>query len=102
MSKTDNESILIKKTLPNGAVIICEDPDKRPPLTDAEIKTDAEIIARSWRDQELRASDWIIPLTDHPQHAAYVTYRKALRDWPTAKDSDGKALFPDKKPTVGS
>jgi len=52
--------------------------------------------ARSWRDQELRESDWIYPLGDHPQHAAYVTYRKALRDWPSTTD------FPDKKPTLGS
>ena len=100
MSKTDNESVLITKTLPNGAVIICEDSDKRTSLTDAQIKKDTENKARSWRDQELRESDWIIPLTDHPQHAAYVTYRKALRDWPTAKDSDGKALFPDTRPTL--
>ena len=96
MSKTDNESVLITKTLPNGAVIICEDADKRTPLTDAQIKKDTESTARSWRDQELRESDWIIPLTDHPQHAAYITYRKALRDWPSTAD------FPDKKPVLGS
>ena len=101
MSKTDNESVLITKTLPNGAVIICEDADKRTPLTDAQIKKDTENTARAWRDQELRESDWIITLTDHPQHSSYVTYRKALRDWPTSKDSDGKALFPDKKPALG-
>ena len=95
MSKTDNESVLITKTLPNGAVIICEDKDKRTPLTDAEIKTDAENTARSWRNQKLRESDWIVPLTDHPQNAAYITYRKALRDWPSTAD------FPDKKPTLG-
>ena len=83
MSKTDNESVLITKTLSTGAVIICEDKDKRTPLTDAQIKTDAENTARSWRDQELRESDWIVPTTDHPQHAAYITYRKALRDWPS-------------------
>mgnify|MGYP003314524401 CR=1 FL=1 len=53
-------------------------------------------LARAWRDSELKESDWIIPLTDHPQHAAYVTYRKALRDWPSTAD------FPDKKPTLGS
>ena len=94
MSNTDNESILIKKTLSNGAVITIEDPDKRPLLTDAEIKTDAEMMARSWRDFQLKESDWIIPLTDHPQHAAYITYRKALRDWPSTAD------FPDTRPTL--
>ena len=97
MSKTDNESVLITKTLPNGAVIICEDADKRTPLTDAQIKKDTENTARAWRDQELRESDWIYPLGDHPQHAAYITYRKALRDWPASAD------FPDetKRPVLG-
>ena len=94
MSKTDNENILITKTLPSGAVIICEDADKRTPLTDAEIKTDAENIARSWRDQQLKQSDWIVPTTDHPQHAAYITYRKKLRDWPSTAD------FPKTRPTL--
>jgi len=51
---------------------------------------------RTWRDHQLKESDWIIPLTDHPQHAAYITYRKALRDWPSTTD------FPDKKPVLGS
>jgi hypothetical protein len=54
-----------------------------------------QILARSWRDQELRESDWIVPTTDHPQHSAYITYRKALRDWPSTSD------FPDTKPTLG-
>ena len=53
-------------------------------------------IAKRERDDLLKESDWIIPLTDHPQHAAYITYRKALRDWPSTAD------FPDKKPTLGS
>jgi hypothetical protein len=42
--------------------------------------------ARGWRNSELSNSDWIIPLSDHPQRAAYITYRAALRDWPTASD----------------
>ena len=51
---------------------------------------------RLWRDQELKATDWIVPVTDHPQHAAYMTYRQALRDWPSTAD------FPDTKPVLGS
>ena len=42
--------------------------------------------ARQWRDSELNNSDWIIQTSDHPQRAAYITYRAALRDWPTASD----------------
>lgn len=56
----------------------------------------AKIEGRQWRDGQLGSSDWIVPLTDHPQHSAYITYRKALRDWPSTSD------FPDKKPTLGS
>lgn len=93
---TDNAAILKTITLSNGAVVVCEDPDKWIPPTDAEKKADTESTARSWRDFQLEESDWIIPLTDHPQHSAYITYRKALRDWPSTAD------FPDKKPTLGS
>tara|TARA_R110000787_G_scaffold97758_1_gene201455 strand:+ start:1149 stop:1445 length:297 start_codon:yes stop_codon:yes gene_type:complete len=52
--------------------------------------------ARQWRDLELSATDYIVPLTDHPQHAAYMTYRQALRDWPSAD------LFPDTRPELGA
>ena len=50
--------------------------------------------ATAWRDGELTATDWIIPTTDHPQHAAYIVYRQALRDWPATDD------FPTTKPTI--
>lgn len=50
--------------------------------------------ARRWRDQELQATDWIVPVTDHPQHAAYMAYRQALRDWPSTAD------FPDTRPEL--
>ena len=50
---------------------------------------------REWRDLELRITDFIVPTTDHPQHAAYMTYRAALRSWPSTSD------FPDTKPTLG-
>ena len=50
--------------------------------------------ARQWRDQELEATDWIVPVTDHPQHAAYMAYRQALRDWPDTE------AFPDTRPSL--
>lgn len=56
----------------------------------------AEEDARMWRDRELSATDYIVPLTDHPQHAAYMTYRAALRDWPATAD------FPDTRPELGA
>ena len=60
-------------------------------LTTAEIAEQA----RQWRNSELSSSDFIVPLSDHPQRAAYITYRQLLRQWPST-DS-----FPDTKPEVG-
>jgi len=58
---------------------------------------------KEWRDQELQQTDWIVAVTDHPQLAAYKTYRQKLRDWP-AMDDDGNYInnFPDTRPTLGS
>lgn len=50
--------------------------------------------ARLWRDEELKKSDWIASIPDHGMHASYMTYRAALRDWPSTSD------FPDTKPTL--
>lgn len=55
----------------------------------------AESTARNWRNEELEATDYIVPLSDHPQRAAYMTYRTALRDWPSTEN------FPDTRPTLG-
>jgi hypothetical protein len=43
-------------------------------------------IEKKWRDSELSASDFIVPLTDHPKHAAYLVYRQELRDYPQQAD----------------
>lgn len=45
-----------------------------------------EELEREWRDGELASTDWIIPITDYPQHAAYITYRQELRDYPSQED----------------
>jgi hypothetical protein len=55
---------------------------------------DPQQEARVWRIIELQATDWIAPIVDHPQHAAYLTYRQALRDWPDTPD------FPETRPTL--
>ena len=52
-------------------------------------------IGRFWRDQELKNSDWIAAIPDHGLHADYMTYRTALRDWPSTED------FPATKPELG-
>lgn len=51
--------------------------------------------ARSWRDDELLRTDWIIAVTDHPGRDDYISYRVALRDWPADADN-----FPDTKPEL--
>lgn len=60
----------------------------------APIAPTAEETARGWRDAELSSSDYIVPLSDHPQRAAYILYRESLRAWPST-DS-----FPDTRPEV--
>jgi hypothetical protein len=59
-----------------------------PEATEEELAQEA----RQWRDTELQLTDYIVPLSDHPQRAAYMTYRTALRDWPSTGD------FPTTKP----
>ena len=62
----------------------------------APIKTEEELEAeeRAWRNYELKRTDFIVPLTDFPNHAAWITYRQELRDWTTTSD------FPETKPTA--
>ena len=52
--------------------------------------------ARMWRDQELIATDTASQTPDWPNRDNILTYRAALRDWPSTSD------FPDTKPTLGS
>lgn len=54
----------------------------------------AEETAREWRDKELKNTDYIVSVTDHPQHSEYMTYRVALRNWPSTSD------FPTTRPTL--
>ena len=56
----------------------------------------AEEAGRMWRNGELESTDYIVPLSDHPQRAAYMTYRTALRDWPSTSN------FPDTRPELGA
>ena len=53
-----------------------------------------EELARTWRDKELLNTDYIVPLTDHTLHSAYMSYRQALRDWTDTSD------FPLTRPTL--
>ena len=61
----------------------------------APVKSQEELEAeaRLWRDNELEATDFIVPTTDYPNHAQWLTYRQQLRDWTTTD------AFPATKPT---
>ena len=54
----------------------------------------AAIDARSWRNEELTRTDFIVPLTDHPLRESTLVFRQKLRNWPTLKS------FPKTKPTL--
>lgn len=76
----------------DGSYIDKEVSDDREP-TSEEIAA----YARKWRDSQLQATDNIPAITDHPQRGAYLSYRTALRDWPSTSE------FPSgTKPTLGS
>lgn len=76
---------LLQYTYNNGAVI------KKHFIVEEVVSETT--IARQWRDAELQATDFIVPTTDYPNHAAWLTYRQELRDWTTTGD------FPETKPT---
>ena len=52
--------------------------------------------ARVWRDMELIATDTASQTPDWPNRDNIITYRAALRNWPSTSD------FPDTKPVLGS
>ena len=53
-----------------------------------------EEVEKEWRDSELKRTDWVVPVTDHSQHADYLIYRQTLRDWTATPD------FPDTRPEL--
>lgn len=65
----------------NGTIVRKHWYAPKEPTTEEKIEEE-----REWRDVELKNTDWIVPVTDHPQHAAYLTYRQELRDYPSQSD----------------
>ena len=49
---------------------------------------------KAWRNKELKDTDWIVMLYDHPERLLYYKYRQALRDWTETKE------FPETKPKL--
>lgn len=54
----------------------------------------AEEEARMWRDSELSATDRASQTPDWPSRDNILTYRQALRDWPSTEN------FPDTRPEL--
>ena len=63
-----------------------------PAITDSQ----RQAWEKDWRNRELALTDFIVPLSDHPQRDKYMTYRTKLRDWPSTED------FPTTRPTLES
>ena len=55
----------------------------------------AEETGRMWRDMELSSSDTAAQTPDWPNRDNILTYRAALRDWPSTSD------FPATRPELG-
>lgn len=63
------------------------------PATDSVPEEDA---ARMWRDGELEATDKAAQTPDWPNRDNILTYRQALRDWPSTSN------FPATRPELGA
>lgn len=71
----------LKYTHPSGAIEI-----KTYNAPQEPTQKEVEYQERQWRDAELKDTDWIVSVTDHPNHASYLVYREELRDYPQQAD----------------
>ena len=89
---------IIKFTLHNGGTVnktIIEEGVMVDDPTEEEIEiATLEIEAKRWRDQELKNTDTLSLLADHPNNTNILLYRQELRDWPNTSE------FPLTKPTL--
>lgn len=65
------------------------------PMSEEQLLLVPSWAGRQWRNEELKNTDWIVAITDHPARDSYITYRAALRAWPSDTEN-----FPDTKPTL--
>jgi hypothetical protein len=69
----------------NGWNVLSERPAlKLPSKEELDIKKSIE--EKEWVDSELKASDYMAPITDHQYYYAYVVYRQQLRDYLVATE----------------
>ena len=55
----------------------------------------SEALAKAWRDSELEATDKAAQTPDWSNRNNILTYRTALRDWPSTSE------FPSTRPVLG-
>ena len=53
-----------------------------------------KVKEKLWRNKELKKTDWVVMLDDHPERPLYYSYRTRLRDWTDTSE------FPDTRPTL--
>lgn len=89
---------IIKFTYHNGATIsktIVQQDVMVDSPTEEEIKVATLAIeAKRWRDQELKNTDTLSLLADHPNNTNILSYRQELRNWPNTNN------FPLTKPIL--
>ena len=76
---------LLRYEYPNGDFVEKQFSNITPPSEEEKLEM-LKQEAKEWRNQELFATDYIVPTTDHPKHAAYMVYRQELRDYPSQPD----------------
>jgi len=64
-------------------------------LVEPDLSLSAEEEARQWRNLELTSTDTASQTPDWPNRDNTLTYRTALRDWPSTSD------FPATRPVLG-
>lgn len=72
---------LLRYTYENGTILEKRYIENLPPTQDDIINEE-----KQWRNSELKSTDWIVPVTDHPQREAYLAYREELRNYPQQSD----------------
>ena len=71
-----------KKEFPDGEFMVIT---RHTPAA-KQAREEKIVRERPWRDAELVRTDTIVDVSDYPNKANMVAYRKELRDWPsTAK-----------------
>lgn len=117
--KEDNPNIAFGKSIPHKFMVeqnlIKIFPEQKPEITTSQklvlntipVKNSngdwvltwtildlSEDEQRAWRNNELKNTDWILSVADHPGKNMYIKYRQALRDWPETNE------FPSSRPTL--